>query len=730
MAKLTLNDLTSLANAQSAIASINANNTLIENAIENTLSRNGTSPNSMSADLDMNSNQILNLPEAVLPTEPVRKSEFDEAVDLLNSLAMDSLDPADITASEIESEEGIVNNKYMTPLRVAQATAGYVTPTASDVENTNISTAISAIRTTGRNEIGVGGGLYKTVDAEPSHDGKMESANGVWFEIAEKVLSPRQFKLDTDLDDTDSIKRCFAAAKEIDGKANIDFQRLDYDISDKTSVSDLSDVYIDATGAKFTGTFASQLSAFEFLEPTRVHWVGGYLDGQARNGSLTGRFITMRGPNDCTISKTHTFDNLGSAILVYANHDEADAIIRYYNTHIINCTQDGNGNAGNGILIESGHTCSIQGCVVRDLDRTSDPAWGLQFKNSCINCWINGGMAEGCAGGVVLGSDQVPALGEGPKYCYSSGVTVLNCTRGVVVQGTTHCRTSTLVDMASLDVDDSAGFYAAAHNVGGVHDVSIYNVHAARNAIYSRSANSSGLVINLKDYDVSGLWLMYLDVDAERNKLFIENLITTSTSLNPTSLVSDNSGNSTNSVAYARDVMVTGFDGSPRVYFNVPGVTRTSLLSMGTDFTYTFRSNGVDRVKIDVPNLALAPAADATLSLGLSGKRWTDIRAQLSNIEKYANSVTAIGSVTSGTQTPDARIPYHSLTNNGAFTLAASSNTGSYILDITNGSTAGAVTLTAFVQDGDSLDTVDTHKFRLWVSITPTGNTVTIKALQ
>lgn len=61
MAKLTLSDLSNITGSEtSAISTINANSALIEAALENTLSLDGTSPNSMSADLDMDSNDILN----------------------------------------------------------------------------------------------------------------------------------------------------------------------------------------------------------------------------------------------------------------------------------------------------------------------------------------------------------------------------------------------------------------------------------------------------------------------------------------------------------------------------------------------------------------------------------------------------------------------------------------------------------------------------------------------
>ena len=61
MAKLTLDDLANIiGNESSAIGTINDNSDLIEIALENTLSRDGTAPNEMEADLDMNENDILN----------------------------------------------------------------------------------------------------------------------------------------------------------------------------------------------------------------------------------------------------------------------------------------------------------------------------------------------------------------------------------------------------------------------------------------------------------------------------------------------------------------------------------------------------------------------------------------------------------------------------------------------------------------------------------------------
>jgi len=62
MSKLTLTDITS---GYNAATKQNANNGLIEAAIENTLSLDGTTPNAMNAQLDMGNNRIINVADGV-----------------------------------------------------------------------------------------------------------------------------------------------------------------------------------------------------------------------------------------------------------------------------------------------------------------------------------------------------------------------------------------------------------------------------------------------------------------------------------------------------------------------------------------------------------------------------------------------------------------------------------------------------------------------------------------
>jgi hypothetical protein len=58
MAKLVLTDITG---SYASVAALNANFALTETALENTLSRDGTNPNTMLADIDLNNNDLLNV---------------------------------------------------------------------------------------------------------------------------------------------------------------------------------------------------------------------------------------------------------------------------------------------------------------------------------------------------------------------------------------------------------------------------------------------------------------------------------------------------------------------------------------------------------------------------------------------------------------------------------------------------------------------------------------------
>lgn len=80
MSKVNLSDLVNLENETTAVNTINSNSHVIELGFENTLSRDGTQPNSMGANFDMDSNRIFNLPAPGSATEPLRLQDLSDFI--------------------------------------------------------------------------------------------------------------------------------------------------------------------------------------------------------------------------------------------------------------------------------------------------------------------------------------------------------------------------------------------------------------------------------------------------------------------------------------------------------------------------------------------------------------------------------------------------------------------------------------------------------------------------
>ena len=81
MAKLTLNTIGS---RYGSIDALNDNSDLVEAAFENTLSRDGTGPNNMESDLDMDSNNIINLADGVNNTDAVNLRQVNGLIQSAN----------------------------------------------------------------------------------------------------------------------------------------------------------------------------------------------------------------------------------------------------------------------------------------------------------------------------------------------------------------------------------------------------------------------------------------------------------------------------------------------------------------------------------------------------------------------------------------------------------------------------------------------------------------------
>jgi hypothetical protein len=87
------------------------------------------------------------------------------------------------------------------------ATAGY--DTKATVQATNVPAPINHLRIAGYTTVGDGGAaLYDRVGSQPSHNGKIQSSDGAWWELVEKYPTPQMFgaKADGSTDDATAIQ--------------------------------------------------------------------------------------------------------------------------------------------------------------------------------------------------------------------------------------------------------------------------------------------------------------------------------------------------------------------------------------------------------------------------------------------------------------------------------------------------------------------------------------------
>jgi hypothetical protein len=136
LSKVTLQRISTFQNDVSAPAAFNANMTLLEAIIDTLLSRDGTSPNQVTADLDMNSKRVLNLPSPVSGSEPVRLTDL-EAVVLASTngtIVPGSVNEAALASSAVTT--GKIADSAVTSAKIADGTIA-----AGDLASDSVTTA-------------------------------------------------------------------------------------------------------------------------------------------------------------------------------------------------------------------------------------------------------------------------------------------------------------------------------------------------------------------------------------------------------------------------------------------------------------------------------------------------------------------------------------------------------------------------------------------------------------
>lgn len=158
MTKITLNPVGdgSFLNASTAAAQINANNSVIQAAFDNTLSLDGTTPNKMQAPFDMNSQQILNLPNPATNQSPLRLQDLTS----FTGGGTISTVPAGGTTGQVLDKTS--NSDYSMGWTNTVSSVGLSLPADFTVTNSPVTTTGTLTATLANSPTGTGGFVRQT----------------------------------------------------------------------------------------------------------------------------------------------------------------------------------------------------------------------------------------------------------------------------------------------------------------------------------------------------------------------------------------------------------------------------------------------------------------------------------------------------------------------------------------------------------------------------------------
>lgn len=375
MSKVNLAGLANLQNETTAVNQINSNSSYIENGFDNTLSRDGTAPNQMNAELDMNSNHIINLPAPGSSEEPVRLGDLT-SLSIAGLLAI----PTGTLLGNYSGVSQIPTPQYFSLSDTSQF------DTRAAVASQVISGTVSRIKVA---HYATGYPLYNTVYVQGSSSGPgaIQSLNGIWWNIdlSTGSLAAESFgaKGDFSADDVPAIQAAVDALNTAGGGNLTPLPNRTYQLGSLplsgnglSAISLRSRVNIIGDGSATYKLKAGINTALQFVFPfysddpnllNDVTYSGFTIDfngslntgGNANNLSIG---IGAKTGDNIIVDKIKIINNPGSVNIGFGKNVVTPAVT---NLRITNCCFENSGDAVNsGCLDHSSINVNASNCVI------------------------------------------------------------------------------------------------------------------------------------------------------------------------------------------------------------------------------------------------------------------------------------------------------------------------------------------------------------------------------
>lgn len=747
MAKLTLTDFASLTNETSAITTLNNNNTAIENALENTLSRDGTSPNSMSAQLDMNTNKIINLPIATGVGEAL---EYTQLQDYIDETAADrALIDASVAAASASAT-------------AAFNSAGAAAGSAEDAADILIE--VQNIFDTYNNQyLGTFAG-----DPTVDNDGNPLTVGDIWYNSI--TLSMRVW---------DGTQAQDVAAMTPTSTNTITNKIYQSAVFRNTFVPETNDgAAIGTTSLKFSDLFLASGAVINFNsgDVTLTHSSNNLAFAGASTGYTFDAKIYPTSNDGAPLGDTtHNWSDLFLASGAVINFNNGDVTLTHGTNSFAFAGADSGYSFDNTLKVLGGYGV-VNGSGNLAIGSTSVGSDNISF-----------GWGDGSGHNLNLGYGSTGTFV--PIFQFIDSGTFRPVTNDGAILGDTTHNWSDLFLASGAVVNFANGNYTLTHSSGllnfsgsgqfgntlfvsggyagtysgGSNNLKFGGGGSSPNAAAIGWGDGSGWVLNL-GYNSSSVFTpryQFVDNGAFRPATSDAAVLGDTTHmwsdlfLASGGVVNFNNGDFT--LTHSSGILTANKD----IQITTAGTNSTSVATVGgtqtlTNKTINLTNNTLSGTTTQF-NTALNDDDFATLtnSVTLTNKTLTSpvigtivntgtltlptatstILSSTGNVNLtggFTATSFSNGTVSSGTLTPAGTSGnFQHYTNNGAHTLAPPASPSSIILECLNGASAGAITTSGFTKvTGDTLNTTNTNKFLFFITKSNSYSHLHVQALQ
>lgn len=358
--------------------------------------------------------------------------------------------------------------------------------------------APAALRVLGYTIAGDGGDAIYVATGPGAGPGKVQSADGRWWQIAPTGdWRARMFGFGLGGDDNAALTEALTFANTHKGRVELPVGAF---VINDFSFTGLSDVFLDGPGGDAQRCILAKAAAgggafFGLVDPLRVRLRGFTLDCRRDDLGDGGHGLRLARPTEWAVEDVVIRNHTNTGLIAV----DPDALeTQTFGGLVRGVVVDGGTlGANNGILFSNAIEWQMDQCAVRNLGVTASPGFALQLKARVSRSSIDNCVASHARAGIAMGSSE--PISPSVVDSYASDNAIFECMRASRMTFCSGCHvTATRIYGTTgdgLDLEQQAHAVYIADSTNCTQKVFVRDWDEPDPVIRFRNATSCGVVV-------------------------------------------------------------------------------------------------------------------------------------------------------------------------------------------------------------------------------------------